>query len=144
MQPHIVPPFSETDKWKAKINTCEGSSVFDSNLESLEKQVEKEEKALEAAEKARDAKKEEVQKAIDALIPLKDEYEKLVEQKRNEDNAKILDKADGNWINRASKKALKDTQVKMRTENRLKQQKLKSEAHLTSSSMHKNQMILKK
>ncbi len=55
----------------------------------------------EAAEKA-------VNAAIEAMKPLKKEYDELIAQEKAETEAKVYDDADGNWLNRASKSSVQE------------------------------------
>ncbi len=65
-------------------------------------------KALAKAKQDKINRETEVDNAIKALQPLKEDFNKLKEQEKAEHDAEILDEADGNWLNRASKSSIKN------------------------------------
>lgn len=76
--------------------------------ENAKKDVEDKEKALKILKSEKETKEKEVQTAIDALKPLKEEYDKLKVKEKAQTEAKAYDDADGNWLNRASKSSVEE------------------------------------
>ena len=63
-------------------------------------------KKLVNAKEAKSIRESEIKNAIDALKPLKSEYDELIAEQKQIQEAKIYDDADGNWLNRASKSSV--------------------------------------
>lgn len=63
-------------------------------------------KALLDVEKAEKDRKEAIDSAKKALLSIKTEYNELQAELKQEKEDKILDDADGNWLNRASKSSI--------------------------------------
>ena len=86
--------------WKK--DYAEYKKLYD-ELDAAEKLENEKKSEFDSAKSKTEEKIKEIQTAIDALKPLKEEYDKLIAQQKAENEAKIYDDADGNWLNRASK-----------------------------------------
>ena len=77
-------------------------------LDAAEKLETEKKSELDSAKSKVEEKTKEVKSSIDALKPLKEEYDELVAQEKAENEAKVYDDADGNWLNRASKSSVEE------------------------------------
>jgi len=91
------------DNYEKRSNDCD---ELYNNYKTAKQQEEEAKKALKEAEKVKEAKEKEIQAAINALKPLKESYDKLVEQQKKEQLEKDINDVDGNAINRTRKSKL--------------------------------------